>query len=115
MQEAVQAVVYARFIAATDAAGPTFCDKIVAVLDTAVELNREDPSLAAFLVTVRTDIPRHAELQEEVRLRPVIRRRFFSGLVASRHRDGRDPSGRRTGGVRRDLRDDDGPRQRQLG
>jgi AcrR family transcriptional regulator len=81
VQEAVQGIVYDRFAVATEAAGPTFSDKIVAVLDTAVELNREDPSLAAFLVTVRTDIPRHAELRDEVRLRPVVRRRFFSGLI----------------------------------
>jgi len=81
VQEAVQAIVYERFAMATEAAGDSFADKIVAVLDTAVELNCEDPTLAAFLVTVRTDIPRHDELRKEARLRPVVREQFFGEMV----------------------------------
>ena len=46
--ETVQTVVYQRF---DDAAAPerTFTGKLLAVLDTALELNREDPTLAGFL------------------------------------------------------------------
>jgi AcrR family transcriptional regulator len=81
VQEAVQAIVYQRFRDTAATAGPSFADKITAILDAAVEMNRADPSLADFLVTVRTDIPRHQDLRAESRLRPYERENFFGALI----------------------------------
>ncbi len=77
----VQAIVYERFEQAVEAAEPTFADRITAVLDEALALQREDPSLATFLAAVRTDISRHEELRDEPRLRPNRRLSFFGALI----------------------------------
>ena len=42
----------------------TFIDRFEALLETAHEMNREDPSLAQFLGSSRVDISRHDELRE---------------------------------------------------
>ena len=81
VHEAVQAVVYERFGAAAVHAGPSFANKLDAVLDEAVALNREDPTLATFLVAARTDHRRHPELQIDGRLAPTSRYAFFGELV----------------------------------
>lgn len=77
----VQEFVYTRFEKAVVDAAPTFVDGIIAVLDEAVALNREDPTLATFLVAVRTDSARHAELGDDARLHPSRRIRFFGDLI----------------------------------
>lgn len=55
-------------------------DEFGAVLETSYELNRQDPSLARFLVTARTDQRRHPEL-ELPRDHPPERSRFHDDLV----------------------------------
>lgn len=77
----VQELVYARFEGAASEAGSTFVGRITAVLDEALALNREDPSLANFLASVRTDSRRHDELHDDDRLAPAQRLRFFGELV----------------------------------
>lgn len=77
----VQEVVYERFAMAIADAGPTFVEAIHAVLDEAMALNREDPTLAQFLVSVRTDSGRHAELAADERLAPTRRWAFFGDLI----------------------------------
>jgi AcrR family transcriptional regulator len=78
---AVQTVVYRRFRAAAAAAKPTCVDQLLAVLDEARALNAEDPSLATFLVTARTDLPRHPELIETGAFEPIQRFEFFGEIV----------------------------------
>lgn len=77
----VQETVYARFAKAVEGVEKTFGARIDAVLDEALALNREDPSLASFLLTVRTDTGRHAELRNTPGPR-ASRNSFFSHLVA---------------------------------
>ena len=77
----VQDLVYARFEAAAAAAPERFVLRLQAVLDVALALNQEDPSLAQFLVSVRTDVSRHEELGDDPRLAPENRFRFFGELV----------------------------------
>ncbi|MGI9600241.1 MAG: TetR/AcrR family transcriptional regulator [Acidimicrobiales bacterium] len=73
--------VYRRFSEA-EAGADTFVGKFEAILEVALEMNRQDPSLARFLAAVRVDLDRHAELREvmggEGRLRDNA---FISGLV----------------------------------
>jgi AcrR family transcriptional regulator len=76
----VQATVYARFQEAV-AANDTFIDQFDAVLDGAVQLNNEDPSLAIFLGTVRADAPRHPELGEELAKHTKNREEFLGEIV----------------------------------
>ncbi|MBM3670934.1 MAG: TetR/AcrR family transcriptional regulator [Actinobacteria bacterium] len=58
----VEDIVSAQLEAVRDAAVPTTTAQVRAVLEQSVALNREDSSLARFLVTVPTDVRRHAEL-----------------------------------------------------
>ena len=78
---AVQEIVYGRFEAAMAAAPERFVDRVNAVLDEAHVLNREDPSLAQFLVAVRTDVSRDPELGADERFRPSNRIAFFGDLI----------------------------------
>jgi AcrR family transcriptional regulator len=57
---------------------PRFC----AVLDSAVALNRGDPSVAAFVVGVGVEARRHPELAELIRHRPARSTAFIHRLVA---------------------------------
>lgn len=80
VHEDVQQRVYGQFTAATE--GKTgFLAKLDAVLDVAHELNKADPTFAAFLGVVRADMRRHPEIAEA--LEPHARRRsaFFVRLV----------------------------------
>ncbi len=77
----VQALVYERFERAVEAASPTFVARLTAVLDEALALNHEDPTLAEFLVAVRTDMSRHDELGVDPRLAVARRESFFADLV----------------------------------
>lgn len=78
---AVQRRVYDRFTTVAGEAGDTFAAKIEAVLDEAAALNRVDPSLANFLVAVRTDLSRHEELRVPALTRPNRRVDFFTSLI----------------------------------
>ncbi len=77
----VQRLVYERFERAIADVEPTFAAGLNAVLDEAKRLNQEDPSLASFLVTVRTDAGRHDELADEPTLAATTRGRFFGDLI----------------------------------
>ena len=76
----LQQRVYGKFTEATDRA-TGFVGKFEAVLDTAHELNKEDPSLAAFLGAVRTDMRRHPEILEKLGEHSDRRSEFFVRLV----------------------------------
>ncbi|MGI9624752.1 MAG: hypothetical protein ACR2PK_18120 [Acidimicrobiales bacterium] len=72
---------YDRFNDAVASAEPTFSARISKVLDEVVKLNSEDPSLANFLVSARSDVGRHHELADDKRLGPIRRGAFFGSLV----------------------------------
>lgn len=61
--EAVQTIVYGAFEKAITPHG-TLVDRFGAVLDAAVELNRDDPSIAGFVVGVASEAQRHPELRD---------------------------------------------------
>jgi AcrR family transcriptional regulator len=76
----VQRRVYGRFNEAADAADG-FLSKFEAVLDMARVLNQQDPTLAAFVGVVRSDMRRHPEIAVALE-RPAERRsEFFVRLV----------------------------------
>ena len=94
VHEDVQERVFRRF---TDAVGRevTFRDQLEAVLDTAHQMNLEDPTLAQFLGSVRVDMRRHPELQEALRHSADAFRSFFERLVAFGEKTGEiDPADR---------------------
>lgn len=76
----LQQRIYGQFNQATDRA-VGFIGKFEAVLDTAHALNKEDPSLAAFLGVVRTDMRRHPEIREKLGAHSDRRDEFFVRLV----------------------------------
>ena len=72
----------------------TFIDKFEALLETAHEMNRDDPSLALFLGSSRVDIARHDELRDAIE-GPGEGRSFAAMLVATAVRTGEiDKAGR---------------------
>ena len=76
----VQDRVYKRFGAAERSAD-TFVAKIEAVLETAHELNNDDPSLARFLGASRIDRRRVGELASELGRGDARRAEFFENIV----------------------------------
>ncbi len=74
--------VYLPMNQAVDAVDGFFA-KFEAVLDVARELNAEDPTLATFLGTRRTDIRRHPEIAEAMSLERDRERDFFGRMVAA--------------------------------
>lgn len=76
----LQQRVYGQFNESIDRASG-FVGKFEAVLDTAHALNKEDPSLAAFLGVVRTDMRRHPEIREKLGEHSDRRDQFFVQLV----------------------------------
>lgn len=76
----VQALVYGRFTEAVERVDG-FLNKFDAVLDTAHELNRQDPTLAAFVGVVRSDMRRHPEINVALRTDAERRDGFFVRLV----------------------------------
>jgi len=76
----LQQRVYGQFNEATDGADG-FLGKFEAVLDTAHMLNKEDPTMAAFLGVVRTDMRRHPEIQEQLGEHANRRDEFLVRLV----------------------------------
>lgn len=81
VHDEVQQLVYDRFTEAVETVEPTFSARISQVLDEVVRLNAEDPSLANFLVSARSDVGRHHELADDERLGPIRRGEFFGSLV----------------------------------
>ncbi|WP_395155023.1 TetR/AcrR family transcriptional regulator [Ilumatobacter sp.] len=76
----VQALVYGRFTEAVERVDGFF-NKFEAVLDTAHKLNRQDPTLAAFVGVVRSDMRRHPEINAALRTDAERRDGFFVRLV----------------------------------
>ena len=76
----LQQRVYGQFNEATDRA-TGFVGKFEAVLATAHALNKQDPSLAAFLGAVRTDMRRHPEILARLGEHANRRDDFFVRLV----------------------------------
>ncbi len=76
----VQARIYARFNEAVEHA-TGFLGKFDAVLDMAQELNQDDPTFAAFLGAVRSDMRRHPEIESALGAHARRRQGFFVGLV----------------------------------
>ncbi len=76
----VQTRVYIRFRAAERSAD-TFVGKLEAVLETAHDLNREDPTLAQFLGASRIDRKRVAELKDVPSHDAQNRTDFFEAMV----------------------------------
>jgi len=80
VHEDVQRRVYGRFNEAADGA-TGFLAKFDAVLDVAHELNGADPTFAAFLGAVRTDMRRHPEIADALATHAERRNGFFVRLV----------------------------------
>ena len=80
VHEDVQERVYTRFNKAIDGVA-TFREQIEAVLDSAHEMNKEDPTLAQFLGSVRVDMRRHPELGEALRPSAAVRQAFYDRMV----------------------------------
>ena len=76
----VQERVYKRF-AAAERSSDSFVGKIEAVLETAHELNNDDPSLARFLGASRIDRRRVPELTSELGRGDARRSEFFENIV----------------------------------
>lgn len=76
----LQQRIYGQFNEAADSAAG-FIGKFEAVLDTAHRLNREDPSLAAFLGVVRSDMRHHHDIREKLGEHSDRRDEFFVRLV----------------------------------
>jgi AcrR family transcriptional regulator len=76
----LQERVYGRFNEAADGAAG-FLGKFEAVLDVAHTMNREDPTLAAFLGVVRTDMRRHPEIRERLGEHAERREAFFASTA----------------------------------
>lgn len=79
--EQVQCMVYDRFEVAAAGQG-TLTERFGRVLETAVELNRSDSSLAGFVMTVPMEVRRHPELAESVAPQQHRSATFVAGLVA---------------------------------
>jgi AcrR family transcriptional regulator len=76
----VQDRVYRRFEEAVDGVD-TFVGQFEAVLETAHQLNTEDPTLAQFLGAARTDKRRHPEIAEALGSFDGRRDRFYRRMV----------------------------------
>lgn len=76
----VQLRIYSRFQEAVDS-HRTFLGKLEAVLEAAYEMGIEDPSLAGFVGSVRSDNRRHEEVRERLARAVAERDRFFLALV----------------------------------
>ena len=84
------------FAIAMEAPG-TLADRFGRVLDAASELNREDPSIAGFIVAVPTEIQRHRELSEvsapqRTRTIPFVGRLVADAVANDEFLDGVEPA-----------------------
>jgi AcrR family transcriptional regulator len=80
VNEHVQRFVYQRFREAIDA-NETFLAQFEAILQSAYDLNVEDPSLARFIGSARIDVARHDELREKLAVLPGEATAVLSKLV----------------------------------
>ncbi len=78
----VEELIYDRFRAAAEPHA-TFMAKVEAMLDETVRLNRTEPTVAGFALSVSGDLARHPDLAEAVELAWVRRDSFFSEVVAA--------------------------------
>lgn len=87
--------VYSRFEEVLDPEG-TFAEQLLSVLYATHELNEEDPTLAQFLASARTDMKRRPDLTAALRERIAYRQDFFerivdvgvrSGEIKAKHRE----------------------------
>jgi AcrR family transcriptional regulator len=76
----VQGIVYTAFEAAV-APHESLVGRFGAALDAAVELNREDPSIAGFVVGVASEAQRHPELRDMLELRRSVSVGFLQRLA----------------------------------
>lgn len=76
----IQRKVYGRFVEAVQCADG-FVGQFDAVLEAAHELNDQDPSLAMFIGTVRVDMRRFPEIEEQLATAAVDRDQFFTAIV----------------------------------
>lgn len=76
----MQRKIYSRFQVAV-ASSDTFLGKLSAVLDAALEMGAEDPTMARFVGAVRTDMRRHPDVAERLAWRAEVRERFFVDIV----------------------------------
>ncbi len=76
----MQGRVYGRFVEAVEASA-TFLGQLDGVLEAAHELNVEDPTLALFVGTVRTDMRRFPEVAERLEHSVTARDEFFVSMV----------------------------------
>lgn len=65
-----------------------FADRIAAALGAAVEINKEDSSIAGFVVGVPDERARHATLEERIAKLQLQGRRFFSRLADEAYANG---------------------------
>jgi AcrR family transcriptional regulator len=78
----MQRRVYGRFVEAV-AASETFLGQLDAVLEAAHELNVEDPTLALFVGTVRTDMRRFPDVADRLQRSVVARDEFFVSMISA--------------------------------
>jgi AcrR family transcriptional regulator len=78
--EQVQATVYGEFEKAI-APFDTLVDRFSATLDVAVRLNRDDPTIAGFVVGVASEADRHPELVERLASPRSVNGRFMHRLA----------------------------------
>ena len=78
----MQPRVYGRFVEAVEASD-TFLGQLDAVLEAAHELNVEDPTLALFVGTVRTDMRRFPDISDRLERSVVARDEFFVSMIAA--------------------------------
>lgn len=72
-----------------------FAEQLLAVLQATHELNEQDPTLAQFLASARTDMRRRADLTEALVHRSQYRQEFFDRMIDCGVRNGEiDPSRR---------------------
>jgi AcrR family transcriptional regulator len=77
-----QRLVYGRFVEAVESSN-TFLGQMDALLAAAAELNDDDPTLALFVGTVRTDMRRFPEVAERLDRSVAARDAFFASIVDS--------------------------------
>jgi AcrR family transcriptional regulator len=76
----MQRRVYGRFVEVVESCG-SFLGQLDGVLEAAHALNVEDPSLALFVGTVRTDMRRFPEIAERLERSVAARDEFFVSIV----------------------------------
>ena len=84
----VEALVFSRFDRAIDGSEGGFLEKLDLVLDEAVAINEEDPSVTDFFVAVPVEAQRSSDLEGLDRRQGIDAARFFGDLVREGHERG---------------------------